>query len=259
EPGRMVEPLVWLPSASGTMLAPTAAAEPLEDPPGVCSALCGLRVLPGWKYAHSVVTVLPRTMAPAARSIFTTAASLRGVRPLCSAQPFSVGMSPVSMMSFRPTGTPFSGPTPSPERRFSSAARACKSASFSSRKVQACTWGSTWRMRSRQPCTSSSEVSRPSRMRWAASAAVSAAGCSLAIQELRQPKRHPGPDVHDREAQDDDCHVRHHAGEDLVQRHMLGCNALEVEGRHRHRRREECRLQVDRHHRAEEHRIDVEV
>jgi hypothetical protein len=63
------------------MLAATAAAEPLEDPPGVCSGLCGLRVFPGEKYAHSVVTVLPRITAPDARSIFTTAASLRGVRP----------------------------------------------------------------------------------------------------------------------------------------------------------------------------------
>jgi hypothetical protein len=64
----MVDPAVWLPSASGTMEAATAAAEPLEEPPGVCSGLCGLRVLPGEKYAHSVVTVLPRITAPAARS-----------------------------------------------------------------------------------------------------------------------------------------------------------------------------------------------
>ncbi len=48
-PGRMVEPAVWLPSASGTMPAATAAAEPLDEPPGVCSGLCGLRVLPGEK------------------------------------------------------------------------------------------------------------------------------------------------------------------------------------------------------------------
>ena len=43
----MTEPLVWVPIASGTMRAATAAAEPLEEPPGVCSGLCGLRVLPG--------------------------------------------------------------------------------------------------------------------------------------------------------------------------------------------------------------------
>src|SRR3954466_8314425 len=94
-PGRIPEPAVWLPSASGTISAATAAAEPLEDPPGVCSGLCGLRVLPGEKYAHSVVTVLPMMTAPAARSIDTTAASREGVLPLCTAQPFSVGMSAV--------------------------------------------------------------------------------------------------------------------------------------------------------------------
>ena len=45
----MTEPAVWLPNASGTMLSPTAAAEPLDEPPGVCAGLCGLAVLPGWK------------------------------------------------------------------------------------------------------------------------------------------------------------------------------------------------------------------
>ncbi len=45
--GLITEPLVCVPSASGTMPAATAAAEPLEEPPGVCSGLCGLRVLPG--------------------------------------------------------------------------------------------------------------------------------------------------------------------------------------------------------------------
>ena len=47
----MTEPLVCVPIASGTMPAATAAAEPLEDPPGVwtdpLTGTCGLRVLPG--------------------------------------------------------------------------------------------------------------------------------------------------------------------------------------------------------------------
>ena len=46
--GRITEPLVCEPTAPGTMHAATAAAEPLEDPPGVRSGSCGLRVLPGW-------------------------------------------------------------------------------------------------------------------------------------------------------------------------------------------------------------------
>ena len=38
----MIEPLVCEPMASGTMPAATAAAEPLDEPPGVRSLLCGL-------------------------------------------------------------------------------------------------------------------------------------------------------------------------------------------------------------------------
>src|SRR6185437_14091630 len=45
--GRMIEPAVWVPKASGTMKSATDAAEPLDEPPGVCAVLCGLRVLPG--------------------------------------------------------------------------------------------------------------------------------------------------------------------------------------------------------------------
>src|SRR3954470_1876319 len=89
--GRITEPLVWLPSASGTMPAATAAAEPLELPPGVRAGSCGLRVGPGAKQAYSVVTVLPTTTAPAPCSRLTTQASRVGRRPLSSTLPFSVG------------------------------------------------------------------------------------------------------------------------------------------------------------------------
>jgi hypothetical protein len=34
--GRMVEPPVCVPRASGTIQSATAAADPLEEPPGVC-------------------------------------------------------------------------------------------------------------------------------------------------------------------------------------------------------------------------------
>ena len=74
----MVEPTVCVPNATGTMSAATAAADPEDDPPGVCSALCGLRVLPGGNVANSVVTALPRTRPPAARIKASTAASARG-------------------------------------------------------------------------------------------------------------------------------------------------------------------------------------
>src|SRR5690606_25345230 len=75
--GRMMEPPVCVPSAMGTMPAATAAAEPLEDPPGVWSRFHGLRVGPGADTANSAVTVLPTGVAPAARSMATHEASKR--------------------------------------------------------------------------------------------------------------------------------------------------------------------------------------
>src|SRR5256886_16145907 len=107
----MAEPPVWLPSATGTMPVATAAAEPLEDPPGVCAGLCGFRVLPGARTANSVVTVLPMITAPAARSIATTLASRDGVRPAQSTDPFSVGISAAARQSLTATPPPGRGPT----------------------------------------------------------------------------------------------------------------------------------------------------
>src|SRR3989304_6960196 len=72
--GRMPEPWVCGPSAAGTNRAATAAAEPLEEPPGVCAGFHGLRVLPGEKYASSAVTVLPSSTAPASSQRRTTRA-----------------------------------------------------------------------------------------------------------------------------------------------------------------------------------------
>ena len=42
----MIEPLVWVAIASGTMPAGTAAAEALDEPPGV-RAVVGIAVRPG--------------------------------------------------------------------------------------------------------------------------------------------------------------------------------------------------------------------
>ncbi len=43
----MTDPLDWVPMARGAMNAATAAAEPLEEPPGVREGSCGFRVFPG--------------------------------------------------------------------------------------------------------------------------------------------------------------------------------------------------------------------
>ena len=45
--GRNTEPTTWLPIATGTMPSATAAAEPLDEPPGVRLRSYGLQVGPG--------------------------------------------------------------------------------------------------------------------------------------------------------------------------------------------------------------------
>ena len=56
--GRMIEPTVCVPSASGTMPAATATAEPLDEPPGVWAATVRVdraaRVPPGEFRAHGL-------------------------------------------------------------------------------------------------------------------------------------------------------------------------------------------------------------
>ena len=73
--GRSTEPRTWVPVATGTMLDPTAAPEPLEEPPGVRSVSHALRAGPGSPKANSVVTVLPIMTAPPRRRKYTQAAS----------------------------------------------------------------------------------------------------------------------------------------------------------------------------------------
>ena len=81
--GRKVEPTTWVPSAAGTTPAPTAAAEPLLEPPGVRLGSCGLVVGALVKdAANSVVVVLPRMIAPASRSACTRGGVALGLEPL---------------------------------------------------------------------------------------------------------------------------------------------------------------------------------
>ena len=157
--GRTTEPAVWLPSASGTPPAATVAAEPLEEPPGVCPSACGLRVSFAAPQASSVVTVLPRMSAPAARRRRTAVASASGLRPASIGVPFSVGRSAVSKMSLTATGTPASAPA----GPASSIARACSSACSASRYAHAWTSDSVSAMRARAAVQASAALSRPAR------------------------------------------------------------------------------------------------
>ena len=60
------------------MKSATAAAEPLDEPPGEKPGSCGFVVGPGWRLANSVVTVLPSRMPPAARGNAAALASRGG-------------------------------------------------------------------------------------------------------------------------------------------------------------------------------------
>src|SRR5215469_15544144 len=79
--GRITDPPVCVPIASGTIKSATAAAEPLDDPPGEKSGSCGFVVGPGWRLANSVVTVLPSRTPPAARGSAAALASPTGRHP----------------------------------------------------------------------------------------------------------------------------------------------------------------------------------
>ncbi len=78
----MTEPPVWVPIASGIMKSATAAAEPLDEPPGEKAGSCGFDVGPGWRLANSVVTVLPSRIPPAAFGSAAALASLGGHHPV---------------------------------------------------------------------------------------------------------------------------------------------------------------------------------
>src|SRR5512141_2886497 len=90
--GRMTEPLVCVPSAPATNPAATAAADPLDDPPGVWPIFQGLRVFAGTMNAASVVTVLPNMIPPADSRRTTTSAVTSGTYPAYARHPISVGM-----------------------------------------------------------------------------------------------------------------------------------------------------------------------
>src|SRR5499426_4894355 len=93
EAGRMMEPPTWVPMAAGIMRAPTAAAEPEDDPPAVRAGSKGLVVAGGWDPPSSAVAVLPRMTAPASRSAHTAALWRLGKFPRKASQPICVGIS----------------------------------------------------------------------------------------------------------------------------------------------------------------------
>src|SRR5436190_19449421 len=146
----MIEPPTWVPIAAGTMLAPTTAAEPEDEPPGVRAGSNGLVEAPGWEPPSSAVTVLARITAPAWRSAQTAALSRLGKLPFIAAQPISVGMSLGSSRSLMATGMPSIGDKDLPAFQRALLASAVARAPGSFRAVKAFTTGSRRAMVSRQ-------------------------------------------------------------------------------------------------------------
>src|SRR5258708_40286619 len=87
--GLMTDPSVCVPRASGTIPAATAAADPDDEPPGVCLLFQGLTVGPGCRQANSVDTGLPNILAPRLRRRSTTQAALAGKWTPDAADPFA--------------------------------------------------------------------------------------------------------------------------------------------------------------------------
>src|SRR5438067_7927441 len=88
--GLPTDPTVCEPIAAAHMREATAAADPLLEPPGVCSMFQGFLVGPGSRFAKTVVTVFPRMIAPACLSLVTAHASYSGTKSLKSTDPIVV-------------------------------------------------------------------------------------------------------------------------------------------------------------------------
>src|SRR6187399_1945080 len=113
--GWRIDPPVSDPSASGTIPAATAAAEPPLEPPGMRSTAQGLRVGPKAEFsvdepiANSSQLVLPMKTAPAASRRETTVASKGGTNDSRIREDAVVRTPQVLRLSLRATGTPARG------------------------------------------------------------------------------------------------------------------------------------------------------
>src|SRR5439155_19811899 len=110
-----MDPPVSDPSASGTIPAATAAADPPLDPPGMRSSAQGLRTGPNAEFsfddpiANSSQLVLPTMTAPAASRRATAVASYGGTNVSRMRDEAVVRMPRVHRLSFSATGMPASG------------------------------------------------------------------------------------------------------------------------------------------------------
>ena len=135
-----------MPTARDAKRSDIAAPEPDDEPHALLDSICGFRVSPPTalqpltedserKLAHSDKLVLPNIIAPAAFS-FSTINALRPVSLFSSAiEPAVVGISVLSILSFKRTGMPARGPSVSPLAIFLSMTFASVSAFGLSAKI----------------------------------------------------------------------------------------------------------------------------
>ena len=168
--GMRIEPPPSLAVPRGTTPAATAAAEPLDDPPGVRSRCHGLRLTPHalvrakLRMPNSGAAVLPTGTQPAARSRATsTSSAAAGSPPLNQSEPCEVGMPAQSWRSFTPSGTPASGPGSSPRATAASTASAERRANPSSTCTKALSSSLVASMRTNASSSSSTAVRSPLR------------------------------------------------------------------------------------------------
>src|SRR5439155_6433913 len=128
--GVMIEPQVSVPIAKGTSPAPTAAPEPLDEPPAQRCGFQGFRPGPenvalACRYpkppAISIIANFAANTAPASRSRSITAASKSKCCSLNGGAPHVVGQPFVTSKSFAPYGIPCNAPRSRPAWSSSSA------------------------------------------------------------------------------------------------------------------------------------------
>ena len=162
-----MDPPVSVPIEAQAMPAATETADPLLDPPGDRPGSRGWRVGPKAESspvvpnANSCRLHLPMTMAPAARSRPTAAASAAGGGPPGTREAAVVGTPATSMRSLTETGTPCSGPRYRPDAISRPAASAWAAAAASSTAVKALRVPSRARMRSRAASTTARTGTAP--------------------------------------------------------------------------------------------------
>jgi len=109
EDGRTVEPVVWVPMASGTIKSATAAARPARGPAGRAREVVRITRLADVQVGEFRGRRLAEDDA-AGLATERDAGRVAAGMPTPIGVPHSVGRSTVSMMSLTPKGTPPSGP-----------------------------------------------------------------------------------------------------------------------------------------------------